>query len=857
LLIFTADAEEQLAFDGKAGDLRLAISQTGKIISLTGISTGENYIARKESSYLIECGLYNDDKNNNGKTIMLQPISAKATKKDDNSTSIELSYDKGIKLTVLITPKQGWFRMELVKAEPVAEVSQISWGPYQTTMKGQIAEWLGMNRSDNFAIGLLSLEPNTDAAPRSAASYTDEGSLIQLFSFDHTRGRFIFVDNNGLETISKLRKSTPISDLTTVGSAVALYGCQSGKKNELNVIEKIVLAEGLPHPTYEGVWNKYTDAGKRFCLWANYNEKNFHEYLNLAKSLNARILCIRSNMMSNWGHFNINPSVYPSGIAAILEDSKEAKKNNIGLTLYTLTTFLKPNPAPEPYISPIPDERLQTFKPETKLAVGVSATDTTIAVQNDLDNDKNKDKDIETAIKSTRVIRVENELIQFKNVAVEGNKIIVKGCQRGAFHTKASEHKEQSRVRFMVFAGYNNFYPGTLDMSNEFADRLSDIILKTDVDNLIVDGFESCDQTGYGTYTGNIFLKNIFEKLVKNKKEILTTPSTFSNYSWHFMSHISWGEGDRDRGFRFSMLDYRLSRQLELDRNLLPSKMGQYEGASSATAEDINWVMALSTGWDSGVDFLMDINSIRRNPEYQQVVKTFSQWEQAKAENAFSEYQKMLLRQSDVIYKLTRKDDGGWDLKFDHRWKNERVKILPSSVMNATPVSGGVESVKPLSIDWSWTHNPALYNEIGLSDDLISHADGKETSWKVTFPQYRENPKAWYHTNNRHFQYVIRVPENASSAVKNFRVSVDGKSIEIPVTLQPGQYLSIPHLVEVACVYDKNHQVVSEAYLHGVIQHVQKGQTSTVTLSCDPVKKDKKPEVIINVRCQNGYFYHR
>jgi len=492
---------------------------------------------------------------------------------------------------------------------------------------------------------------------------------------------------------------------------------------------------------------------------------------------------------------------------------------------------------------------LQTWRAEAKLAANISAADTIIAVQ--------KDKETEDVIKSIKVIRVDNELIRFKSFTLEDNKILLKECQRGAFRTQASEHQAQSRVRLMVFSGYDNFYPGTLDMSNECSDRLSDIILQADLDNFVVDGYESCWETGYGLYTGNIFLKKFFEKLAKNNKEILTTTSLITNYSWHFMSHISWGEGDRDRGFRFSMLDYRLSRQLELSRNLIPNKMGQYGGASDATAEDINWVMQLATGWDSGVDFWFDTKSIKGNPEYAQLVKTFSDWEQANVENAFSEAQKMQLRQSDVIYKLTHKPDGKWDLKFEKRWQNEKAVLLPPSVMNATPVNGGEQSVKPLSIDWSWTHNPALYNEIGLSDDLISNADGKETTWKVTFPQYTENPKSWFHTPNRHLLYVIRVPENAASAVKNFRVSVNGKTIEIPATLQPGQYLSIPHLVEVACIYDKNHQVVDEVYMLGVIQHVDKGKTETVGLTCEAVNKDAAPEVIMNVRCQNGYYYHR
>ncbi|MDR0391052.1 MAG: hypothetical protein LBH59_04025, partial [Planctomycetaceae bacterium] len=835
------EKNEQLIFDEKAGDLRLAISQTGKIKSLTNIATNENYIASKTESYLLECGMY--DGNDNTKKLL--PVSAKAEKKDNNSTTIELSYDHGIKLTVLITPKQGWFKMELVKADPVKEVSHVLWGPYQTTMKGQIAEWLGMNRSDDFSIGLLSLEPNTDAPPRTAAFYTKEGSSIQLIAYDHTRGRYISPQKHQIYYVfhyNKLRKAVPLP-VTVVGSAVALYGCPSGKKTELSAIEKIVLAEKLPYPKYEGVWNKYSDAGQRFSIWTYYNENNFDTYLELSKTLSSKILCQRSNVFSNWGHFNIDPKVYPNGVAAIREDSKEARKSKMATTLYSMTTFLKPASEPEPYMSPIPDERLLTWRPEAKLAGNISATDTTITIQNS--------KDVEAIFRRTPVIRIDNEFIRYTKSKVDGDKIIIEEAKRGAFYTQATEHSDQSRTRFMVFSPgyYDVFFAGTLDMSNECSDCLSDLMIEGDFDNFIVDGYESCFETGYGTYASNIFMQRFYDKLTKNNKEFLSTGSLLTNYSWHFFSHISWGEVDHRRGFRLSMLDYRLSRQWTLRRNLMPNKFGQYTNASKATAEDINWVMGLVAGWDSGVDLNLSYGELKRNPDYEQIVKHITLWEQAMSEKSLTEHQKMLLRQTDSIYKLTRKDDGGWDLKLDKRWQYDKVKILPPSVMNATPVSDGVESVKPLSIDWSWTHNPAPYDEIGLSDDLVSRADGKESSWKVTYPQY--NDKGYF--SGRHLQYVIRVPENAKSAVKNFRVAVNGKQMEILATLQPGQYLSIPNLVEIACVYDKNHQLLSETYFQGTIPHVNKGQTVTVTLSCDAVEKDATPEVIMNVRCQNGY----
>jgi hypothetical protein len=162
-----------------------------------------------------------------------------------------------------------------------------------------------------------------------------------------------------------------------------------------------------------------------------------------------------------------------------------------------------------------------------------------------------------------------------------------------------------------------------------------------------------------------------------------------------------------------------------------------------------------------------------------------------------------------------------------------------------------------LSIDWRWTHNPGLYDEAGLSDDLVQQSGKRETRWKVTIPPYEENPESWFPTSNRYFQFVIRLPENAPCAVKNFHVSVNGETVEIPVVLQPGEYISIPHLLEMACVYDKTHHVTKEIYLHGYLPKVKKGETVTVGLSCEPFVKDANPEVILNVRCQNGYYYHR
>ena len=843
--LFLGACSQKPVFDRQAGDLRMVIDKGGKITVLEAVNGGTNYIQKGEESYLLELSKYGAD----SAADLQKPLSATAIAESQVNSKIELTYDDGVKLTVLITPKKDYFRMELIDAAPVAEISQIVWGPYKTNMKGLIGEWLGLNRSSTFTIGLLSLEPNTDGVTFNfmpvAAMSTAYGSLMQLASFDHTRGRFVSCKENGYDN---LRKSEPIPGVTVIGSSVALFGCQSGKENELDLIEKVELGEGLPHPTFNGTWIKRTKEGQKFCMWGGYTQQDIGEYLKLSKILSARILCRPGGFFSNYGHFDIHPKIYPGGMKAIRENSDEARKNGLGLTLYSLTTFLTPITAPEPYVSPVPDDRLQTWKAESELIRDIEKDDQEIVLQND------KEVSATLMAAANKVIRIDNEIVKFKSYADKGNEIVISECQRGASDTEATKHLKNSRVRFMYMAGYANYYPGTISMSNEFSTRLSKILVEGGFENFIVDGFESCMETGYGPYTGNLFMKNFYDRCKENNKEVLVAGSIFNQYTWHMTSHESWGEGDMERGFRGSMLDYRLYRQLQLMRNLMPHKFGQYY-PDQATGEDIEWIMGLVTGWESGVDFSLNIKAIQANPEYNKIVETFSLWEQARAENAFTEQQKMALRQTDVVYKLSHKPDGAWDLKFDHFWQNKQLNVLPPSAMNAKPVNSGPESVRPLSINWSWTHNPGLYNEVGLSDDLIHRGGNKESTWTVDWPSYTESKKSHYPTSKRYFQFVIRLDKSSPCAVNSFRVSVDGRVVEIPVKLQPGQYLSIPHTMEFACIYNANHEVIGEFYLHGPLPEVYKGKTSTVGISCEPADKGAKPEVVLNVRFQNGFFH--
>lgn len=839
LFFLITSCSNKTIFDQQVGSLHLSIDNAGRVISLKDISSHTDYIA-KEASALLECRKYDTD------TAMVKPLSAKMV---ENGT-IELSYPNGVTIKVAIATKDGYFKMEIIEAEPLSEISRISWGPYNTNARGYIAQTLGLVRSDDFTIGMMGLEPNTDCLGfvlGNTALYTDEGASLMLTSFDHTRGRFVEnIENQN----NDLRRSEPIP-VTVLGSSIALFGTKADKDSELDIIEKIELAEGLPHPMVNGEWNKRSIEGQKFCVWANYNEKSFEEHLELAKEMGARILCKPSlfigGFLSNWGHFEIDEKLYPGGIKSLLKNSQKANEYGIGTTLYTLTTFMKPLSKREPYIAPIPDNRIQTWRYSAKVGKDIKKDDSVIVLK----YDKNVKAILDIA--PHKVVCIDNEMIAFGSFEVDGDHIIAKECDRGAFMSDKAEHSEQSEAKLMYVAGYRNLYPGTIDMSNEFSDRLYDVLYNSGQQNFIVDGFESCHETGYGNYTGNLFVKNFYDRCVADNKETLVTGSGFSQYSWHFMSHESWGEYDKHRGVRGTMMDYRLKNQMYLGSNHMPKKLGQYY-PDEATVEDIEWLMGIATGWDSGVDFDIDIDVFKKNPNYTAIVEKLHLWTQARSEKAFTQEQKMNLKQTDRQYKLTKNSDGAWNLQFNTYWQNDKMKILPSSAMQAKVLSGENGEVRPCSIDWSWTHNPAPYDEIGLSDDMVHTSAEQPSKWSIKIPDYPD-ADSWLLSNDRRFLFVVRLSENAPCAVSDIKVTIDGKKVEIPVTLNPGEYLSIPHMIPWVCIYDSKHNLISDMNIRGYIPLVQRGATGTVTMSCKPEKKGEKPELILNARCQNGYFF--
>lgn len=795
----------------KAGRARIVLDKTGRLFSLTS-TEGKDVLDASRPSFLLMLQPYGEGAKS------LKPHSLRTAKVSEGKTRLTFSYDKGFTVTVEATEKKQYLRLELIEANPIAEIARITWGPVNTTMKDPLGGYLGLIRERDFTVGMMSLEPNTDGNDQTGGGYYQmasfnnaDGSRLQAESWDHTRSR------SGQEYYRPI-------PVTVQGSAIALFGCT--RTEELDRVEAVVLGEKLPHPTIDGVWSKRSDHHIAPQLWIQYTQANMDDYLKLAKVFGASTIGNFHDLFGNWGHFALNPKLYPGEMRDLRNIVDKCAAAGVGHIMYTYSTFLRNrNEVDEPFITPKFNADMQHTGPIGKLTEALNETAVRLVLKSE--------PGLLAALNNVNYIRIGSELIARNKAEEIGGTIVVQGV-RGAMGTYKTTHPVGTKLFCINQHFLQSFCPGTIELQDSVTDNMAKVAREGGFPQVTIDGYESCLVTGHGAYAKNRFSSRLFEKI--GNPELRMTPSNFGNYDWHLMSYISWGELNREKGFRGTMLDYRLRRAIELKNSRMPTKLGQFYPDDAKSPEDFQWLMGLATGWGAGLDFHFD-HANPNDPKIRSFGEIVRLWTEARKAGFFSEKQLMNLRETDRLYQLTSNTKGRYHLEFVRRWTHPGLEILPPAVFKITSQHNAM--VENCSIDWSWTHNPGIYVKAGVSDDLVTPANGKESVWDITYP-----------TDDRLY-FVIRVPEDAPGAVRNPTVVINGTRLVVPVTLQPGQYISTPHDGARVGIYNRNHEIIGESYIRCVayrLPAVKGNEPQHISLSAEAVDPKKTPVIRMNLR---------
>jgi len=637
-------------------DLRIRIDGRGQVASLFNPARGAEYLAAGRPAPLLQIRI--------GTRVEL-PASMTW---DGRAGVATLRFEpSGAWVQVKAAARPTHLALSITRVEPVGIVDAVTWGPYPITIGETVGEIIGMVRDATFAVGLQVLNIKTlggipahdegsDPSRSRVAQAAPWGSVLQAYALDRSRPRRV----SGWTGQFPNMPVAPIAGETVVGSSIAIFGCPAAQT--LDRIGAIETAEGLPHPTIDGVWVKqWPDLGRSYLI-AAYTESTVDELLGLTKRANLLSL-YHPEPFASWGHYALDPKAFPSGDAGMRAAVEKGRALGIRLGVHTLTNFINTN---DPYVTPVPDPRLSRTGDST-LTADIDAGAKTVPVASPEYFANEKANWLHTVV-------IDRELIRYRGVSAAAPWMLL-DCERGAFGTTAASHRVGAAVGKLLDHPYKVFYP-TIDMQDEIAANLAKWFNKTGVSHMDFDGHEGGLGTGQGDYGVERFAKVFYDTL---DHPVLNGTSNSEPFYWHINTYCNWGEPWYG-GFRESMQEYRLQNQALFERNFIPHMLGWYRLTATTSLPEMEWMLARAAGHNAGFAMSTTLRELRANTETGMLLDAIREWETARRSGAFSAAQIERLKNPALEFHLEPRGSGAWDLYPFHAsrpFRHERVVRQP------------------------------------------------------------------------------------------------------------------------------------------------------------------------------------
>ncbi len=632
----------------------LSLSEKGQVVAIRESASGVNHLAPGQAAPLLQIKL---------DTSWLQPEKAVFNEK---TNMLKLFFPgKAVQVEVKIAQLPTHISFSVVSVSDKNAVKAVYWGPFPTSISKTIGEVIGVVRNGSYAIGIQSLNSKTlggvfgneggaDDSRGNAAIAQPYGSSLQAYSLNRDRVRRLDVWGKKYPGMVV----EPIPGETVVGSAIALFGCNEGEV--LERIGKIEVAEGLPHPTINGVWHKKSPETGRAYLISDFNEKNIDEMLAYTKQAGLMSL-YHEGPFKSWGHFILDSSRFPHGRAGMKTCVDKANALGLRIGVHTLTTFINTN---DPYVSPVPDKRLATTGTSV-LSANIDDAATTIPVESNTYFLNLKESTL-------HAVRIGNEIIRYREVSAAAPYYLL-DCRRGAFGTQAAAHAKGETAAMLLDYPYNTLFPD-FNLQQEIAGNMAAFFNETGVSHMDFDGHEGTLSSGEGEYAVQAFAEKVFRD---TKHTLVNGTSRSSHYYWHICHYWNWGEPWYG-GFRESQGDYRLENQPFLERNYMPNMLGWFLLSSTTGLEDIEWMMARAAGYHAGFALVARYNSLKENPQTEQLLAQIKLWQEASDKRIFSPDQLARLKNPSNDFHLEKSTEG-WKLYpfSKHNFLHEKQLVQP------------------------------------------------------------------------------------------------------------------------------------------------------------------------------------
>jgi hypothetical protein len=648
--------------------------------------------------------------------------------------TVILKYHNGSTARVNILSKKKYFKMTLDKLTSREEIDDIQWGPYQTNITNLLGDIIGVARDTsetvNYAIGMLALDDITTGgdsrtpgdAPGSKymihspdkkrfplPDSLHEGQLFSLGGdgisdvafysqkaeyFRMTMGNSANVDSlgriniiyhasdrrNPREILFSLipfmqadvpnhQVTEPLPGIDFMGSTIAFYGSPDSTAL-MNVIQDIVLSEGLPYPTLNGKWVKDPARYVPDIITHGQLYDSAVSYVHRLgfKSVYANDQPFFKPDRGNKGYidgnnFELKPFRFSSGNKSHKEFSDISNPLGIFIGRHTITTALAPGTKDA---SPVPNDSL-CWQQRRILTKNIGPADTLIET-----DDPRYLEEIaswEGHAKSLNMVKIGKELIYYLGVTTTPPYMLLK-VKRGYWNTKAAEHSKGDNVyklQVTLNYGYDGLIPD-MKLQDEIARYYADVCAINGIYFLDHDGQEFLYDQGHGNYSVKRFFRAFRERCKYYKiPYIRLTGAGLSEGSWHYQSIFNVGGGSNMYDLKTREWGSSTSEGKDIRNgtfsNFFPATFGgNFNIGPESTVEQFEHIQAISVG--VGVTYSLNINQkdVENCPQKEAIFRTIRTWEDARAANAFPRSLKKKLSDPSKEWTLESNDKNTWVL---------------------------------------------------------------------------------------------------------------------------------------------------------------------------------------------------
>ncbi|MBC8185299.1 hypothetical protein H8E88_29750 [candidate division KSB1 bacterium] len=432
------------------------------------------------------------------------------------------------------------------------------------------------------------------------------------------------------------------------------------------------------------------------------------------------------------------------------------------------------------YVTPVPDKRLAKVG-SSVITEDINKHETEIAIESPDFFNQYKNNHLKAVV-------INNELIRYGEVS-EGAPWKLLDCQRGAFGTKTSEHKQGDKISKLADHGYKVFLTNA-ELTIEMAKRIADFYNQTGLRQISFDGLEGNRSTGMGNYGEILFTQTWYDNLNEEiRQHYIADASRTSHYFWHMYTRMNWGE-PWYAGFRESQTEYRLKNQKYFKRNLMPGMLGWFQMTPETSIEDIEWMLARSAAFNAGYAYVTSYGALENNGHSEEILKLLGQWEKARLSGAFTENQKKRMEDIQNEFHLETVGEREWNLYqvYSYKFKHEKKVRQPG---------------EPLYSSFT-AKNPAAKQKMNF---ILTAVDGN---------------------------------------IKEIEIEIDNfKKVTLPITLKEGGTIKYTE-GEKAVIFDKYWHKLKEVNIDTSALTISNGD-HTITFDCSFVH-GKEPKAKLEVR---------